>query len=111
MAIAFAYRSSIYSTTGATSYVTSPTYTPAAGSLLIAFVTASLAASPTDPGAHSRSQYVYPTDAEIVKDSAGLYHFDLVFASPGDYKYRWEGTGAVAAVEEGLLSVRRTYFP
>jgi predicted aconitase with swiveling domain len=49
MALAFAYRSSVYSTTAATSYTCAPTYTPAAGSLLVAFVVTTLGATPLDP--------------------------------------------------------------
>jgi len=45
----FAYRSSVYSTTAATSYTCSPTYTPAAGALLVAFVVTTLGATPLDP--------------------------------------------------------------
>lgn len=49
MALAFNYRASVYSTTAATSYATTGTYTPAAGSLLVAFVISTLGATPLDP--------------------------------------------------------------
>jgi len=49
VALTFTYRSSIYSTTAAATYTAAPTYTPAANSLLIAFVGGALASSPTDP--------------------------------------------------------------
>src|SRR4051812_9279918 len=42
-------RASVFSTTAASSYATTGTYTPAANSLLVAFVENSLAATPLDP--------------------------------------------------------------
>lgn len=49
MAIVSTYRASVYSTTAATSYATTGTYTPAANSLLVAFVVTCLGATPLDP--------------------------------------------------------------
>ena len=49
MAIGITYKSRVASTTGATSYTCSPTWTPAAQSLAIAFVVTCLAATPLDP--------------------------------------------------------------
>jgi len=49
MAIVTTYRSSVYSTTAATSYTCAPTYTPAASSLLVACVVTTLGATPLDP--------------------------------------------------------------
>jgi hypothetical protein len=43
------FRASVFSTTSAASYAASPSYTPAAGSLLVAFVESSLASSPINP--------------------------------------------------------------
>lgn len=51
MALVITYRSSVYSTGAAVTYTCAPTYTPAANSLLVAFINASLASSPTDPTA------------------------------------------------------------
>jgi hypothetical protein len=56
--------------------------------------------------------YVYPTDAQLVRDSAGVYHVDVALAAadlPTSlsftplWYYRFEGTGAVAATEDGVL--------
>jgi hypothetical protein len=47
--------------------------------------------------------YVYPTDAQLVKDSVGVYHVDVPLAAAGVWYYRFEGTGAVAATEDGVL--------
>ena len=43
------YKGKVASTSGASTYTSSPTWTPGANSLLLAFVVGSLASSPTDP--------------------------------------------------------------
>lgn len=43
-----------------------------------------------------------------IRDSAGKYHYDLPVTQSGVYFYRYVGTGAVSAVEEGQISVRST---
>lgn len=43
------YRASVYSTSGASSYATTGTYTPAANSLIVVFQVNSLASSPLEP--------------------------------------------------------------
>ena len=49
MAITITYRASVYSTTSSSSYAASGTYTPAIGSILVAFVVGTMASSPADP--------------------------------------------------------------
>lgn len=49
MALTITWRAAVYSTGAAASYATTGTYTPAANSLVVAFVVGSLASSPTDP--------------------------------------------------------------
>lgn len=49
MALAFTWKSSIYSSSNATSYTAAPTWTPGANTLLVAFVGNQLAATPLDP--------------------------------------------------------------
>lgn len=44
--------------------------------------------------------YVYLTNSELVKDSAGNFHVDWKFSLSGDYYYRWEGSGATAPGEK-----------
>lgn len=41
---------------------------------------------------------------DIVRDSVGVFHADITVTSPGLHYFRWEGTGAVAAAEEGTFS-------
>jgi hypothetical protein len=43
--------------------------------------------------------YVYGTDDELVKDSAGHYHVDVKFASAGLHYYRWLVEGPDGATE------------
>jgi len=54
--------------------------------------------------------YVYGTDAELVKDSTGLYHVDIVTDEVQEWNFRFEGTGSCVAVEESTFGVR-TVFP
>lgn len=43
-----------------------------------------------------------------MNDSAGIYHYDLALAQSGIYRFKWQGTGTVAAVEEGEIAVRQS---
>jgi hypothetical protein len=45
------------------------------------------------------------TTSEITRDGTGVYHFDLSTTLAGTYTYRWTGTGAVSAVQEGSVPV------
>lgn len=49
------------------------------------------------------------TAGQVVKDAVGLYHADITVVEPGLHYYRWEGTGAVVAAEEGTFSAE-SYF-
>jgi hypothetical protein len=54
--------------------------------------------------------YVYGTDAELVKDSTGVFHVDLPFTQAGTHYYRFVGTGAVKAAVEDELEVEPSQF-
>ena len=54
--------------------------------------------------------YVYITDAQLVRDSAGAFHVDLSLDTPGVWYYRWEGTGTCEAALEGAFSVINSNF-
>lgn len=43
-----------------------------------------------------------------VNDGAGLYHYDLALALSGIYRFKWAGTGAINAVEEGEIAVKES---
>lgn len=59
----------------------------------------------TDPTG-SATVYIYGTDAELVKDSVGNYHADLLPTLAGRWAYLWGGTGAATFGEEGAFYVR-----
>lgn len=52
------------------------------------------------------TSYVYATDAEVVKESTGVYRLDLPCLLAGTYWVRWEGTGAVTASGEMAVNVK-----
>lgn len=45
------------------------------------------------------------TTPSPVNDSAGVFHYDLALALSGLYRFKWQGTGTVAAVQEGEIAV------
>lgn len=52
--------------------------------------------------------YVYGTDAALIKDSTGHYHYDLSLASVGRYYYRWWSTGNGQAADEKSIRVKES---
>lgn len=58
----------------------------------------------TDPVA-TTSVYTYAL-AQVTKESAGVYSKSITPASSGYWHYRWEGTGAVEQVEQGLFFIK-----
>jgi hypothetical protein len=65
-----------------------------------------------DPSTGTRTTYTHGVDAALVKDTTGVYHFDLTLSAAGDWMFRWAGAGAIVAVDEGVISVRKAaYFP
>ncbi len=56
--------------------------------------------------------YVYPTDAQLVKDSTGNYHVDVTVTLAGFYEWRFEGTGTVTASVDGeFLGATSVFYP
>ncbi len=53
----------------------------------------------------TKTVYTYGTDAELVKDSVGMYHFDLTFDKSGIWRYRFVATGGVDQAEQGSIPV------
>jgi hypothetical protein len=52
------------------------------------------------------TSYLYGTDAQVVKDSTGIYHVDWSLTSAGKWYFRIESTGTgQAADEEEVLVV------
>ena len=55
-------------------------------------------------------EYIYLIDAEIIKDSVGIYHIDFLITQGGIHYYKWSGTGSVYAAEESQFFVKITQF-
>jgi hypothetical protein len=53
--------------------------------------------------------YTYPA-SEVVKDSTGNYHTDIVTDESGTWVVKWIGTGAVAQVDEDPFFVKFSDF-
>jgi hypothetical protein len=60
-----------------------------------------------DPVTGTVTTKTYGVDA-IVKDSTGVYHFDLTLSNPGEWWYRWESSGAIVASDEERIMVEGT---
>lgn len=56
------------------------------------------------------ASYVYGTDDEITRISAGLYAGDVTPDKAGNWAYRWETTGGVIAFEGEFLIQRSRFF-
>lgn len=74
-----------------------------------------LAGTATDPTAISCAvqspqgsrTYAYGVDPEVTKTSTGVYNLDLTLAAAKEYRYKWSGTGALVASEQGRIAVRK----
>ena len=72
--------------------------------------------TPTDPTAvtltvrdpaSTSTNYAY-NPGTIVRDSAGVFHQDIVVSLAGIYSWKWTGTGTAAGVDEGTFTVEET---
>lgn len=63
----------------------------------------------TDPSGNTTT-YIYETDDELARDSLGHFHVDISIDEAGTWYYRWIGTGAVQAAEEGHFTVREPHI-
>ena len=51
--------------------------------------------------------YVYLTDSELIKDSTGNFHIDLIIlVLDGDWKWKWKSTGTGAGAAVGTFAVK-----
>ena len=60
--------------------------------------------------AGAETEYTYDTDVELVKESTGNYYVLVSVAEAGVYKYRFVGTGAVQASDDGEFTVEPRSF-
>ena len=49
--------------------------------------------------------WVSGVDAEVVKDSTGVYHADIPASSAGTWAYSWIGVGTTDAMDDGQFIV------
>lgn len=75
--------------------------------------------TPTDPStdvalvvrdpAGTSTTYDYPAPGTIVRDSAGVYHQDILLSLAGIYSWKWTGTsGSNTFVDDGTFTVEET---
>jgi hypothetical protein len=50
--------------------------------------------------------WVFGVDPEVINDSVGVYHADIVTTAAGVMCIRWAGTGAVIAAVEGRITIK-----
>jgi hypothetical protein len=55
--------------------------------------------------------FAYPADAEVVRDSVGQFHCDLVGGEPGIWFCEVQAAGALAAVTWDKFEIRASPFP
>ena len=77
-------------------------------------------ATPTDPtdllfkfrtSEGTITVYTFGVDSEVVKDSFGNYHADIIMVKPtGKCNYKWEATGAAVGAEEREIIISPTQF-
>jgi hypothetical protein len=80
---------------------------------------ATLAGTPIDPDEvfvqvklpdNTIRELKFGADPEVVRDSAGVYHYDLSLDVPGQYFYRWYSTGMGQAADWSGFTVRSSPF-
>lgn len=50
--------------------------------------------------------YTYGTDADVVRNTTGVYYVDYEIDQPGRHRYSWTSTGAAQAYEKETFDVR-----
>jgi hypothetical protein len=58
------------------------------------------------PAGGQVTTYVYGTDVDVIRDSAGVFRVNWLVTQPWTHEYRWIGTGAVAQEEGGTFYAR-----
>ncbi|HRP25949.1 hypothetical protein [Thauera sp.] len=52
----------------------------------------------------------YGVDVAVTQEAGGSYYVDFVPDRAGQWRYRWESSGAVTAAAEGSFLVKRSSF-
>lgn len=56
------------------------------------------------------TQYSYGVDAEVVRESLGMFHVDVDAATEGTWSYKWQSTGFLQATDEKSFRVLDSRF-
>ena len=87
------------------------------GDTVVVYGTLLVNDTPTDPTslrleiqdpAGTLTEYVWTVDAEVVRDSVGSFHYNLMVTQNGNWIYRWFSNGALTAFETGTIEVANT---
>lgn len=58
------------------------------------------------------SVYIFGADPEVIRESTGVYYFNIDCVYPGTWTYVWRCTGATAQdASEGFITVLSTFLP
>ena len=58
------------------------------------------------------TSYVYGVDADVIRESAGVYYYLLLLGEAGKHVYRWEGVGTLyAGGEKDLVTNASEFYP
>ena len=60
--------------------------------------------------AGTTTEYVYGTDAQLVRSSAGSFYVDVNANMVGTWRYRFYSTGTGQAADEGAFKVKDSWF-
>lgn len=60
-----------------------------------------------DP-AGSVTEYIWTSDPEVVRDTVGAFHFNLMVTQNGRWAYRWFSNSSLTAFEAGTIDVANT---
>jgi hypothetical protein len=61
-----------------------------------------------DPVTGTVATKTYGVDGALVKDSTGVYHFDITLSTAGEWWYSWTGSGSLVAADEERILVEGT---
>lgn len=84
--------------------------------LSAAFDVAGVATNPTATTFRIRepsgtvTTYLYGSDNELVRDSAGRFHVDWSATEAGEHRVHWQGTGAAQGAAFGAFMVEEAPF-
>jgi hypothetical protein len=61
------------------------------------------------PGAVTVTK-AYPADAEITRESLGVFHIDVQMDTPGQVRWRVNSTGTNIAAQQSQINIEPRYF-